>query len=344
MATNDFPDEIDLFDTGNYFRKNMFFFPRTAFIHNRGEASKQCMYFKDSDVTFFYTNRFLAQFLTDINMKNKRTQDIDEDLITPHNFSHIDELTSAGLCNQLIESFVIDFCKKYNIKVPGHMFNLSEDYNNELGQHQTSCFAPFRRSTKVFYIDEAVARTKMASLLTRYLRVHEYDEIAYDSEGQIDMGLDLPESLHPHIQLYKRLETELMFRKSNTIHKLIARYEALDHVQPAISVRPSLDSVKWSTVGQLNFFRWFIKEGGMALLLKYRVGAIEHLEDKRKKSMNSKRQRRLDGVTKRQRNVAKRQRCCSASAINLNVDQALHSTPGSDNDRPKRRKADDRNQ
>lgn len=302
------PGELDLLNVNLYKRNALFFFPMDAFLGgNRGEASKQFMAFEHASLMDF-NNRFNACFLTPINRKNKRTHDTCADDVTPFNFTRFDQLSSAGLCNQLIESFVIDYCCQNNLCVSGHALNLTHEYRNQLSFYQTSCFAPFRRSTKIYYVDELVARKSLEAMLQQSIGLPE------DANH---------EDLEPYIDLYTRLEQEFQFRKSRTVARLIREYRRLGVPRDHRPGRVTLDSVRWSTVGQLNFFRWFIGGGGMSLLLAHRCDAVKYLEDKRQRSIATKHRRRLMGYVRRQRTVVRRPRQCLVSNVVVDCVQAV---------------------
>lgn len=325
-------NELNLLNTDQFRRNGPYFFPTAAFAENRAEASKQYLSFEHAKMDFF-TNRFNSAFLTNINRKNKRTHDTDHASVTSPDFASIDDLSSAGLCNQLIESFVIDYCCQQNLRLPGHSLNLTYEYKNQLSFYQTTCFAPFRRSTRVYYVDEVVARKTIVHMLASFIQYHtgQSVEIPYSLRIIADIdGLDVPivpDDMGPYIDLYLHMSDVFNFRKSSTVERLVDAYRSLERdLAPIRPMQPpvvTLNSIRWSTVGQLNFFRWFIGEGGMALLLRHRTDAVQFLEDKRRRSNDNKQRRRSIGHLTRQRTVTLRPRQCIVSSVTVDCIQTI---------------------
>ena len=152
----------------DYFHYGPFYYPKSAFRGTkRAGASGQLFHLRNLHP---FSDRFLSRFLTVINRKNKRTQQVSRDLISRPDFDGPDDLSPDGLCNQLIECFVLKYCAIHNVRAERGRFgaNIAQDYSNQLARYQTNCFALFRRGIPTYYVDGEtgeVERTTVAQLI-----------------------------------------------------------------------------------------------------------------------------------------------------------------------------------
>jgi hypothetical protein len=279
---------VDLLDDNKFIRSGLFYFPRAEFRKRPKEASKQFFHFNNA-LTGFFTNRFLSDFLTDINRKNKRTHRVNPSDVTPPDFESIDKLKCIGLCNQLIECFTIDYCERYDLHADNCIFPIKTEYNNNLQSYMTNCYAPFRRGPSIYYVDmnialrdvlcEAHDDTTRAGKAALYLRLGGRET---DWAGYVTIP---PTTLSPDL-----LDVEL-------------------------------EGLSTSTVGQLVFFRWFISSGSMKKLLELRETVVEFLENKRRVSLERKRKRNEEGSHRRERTISHREPRCASSKINLRIEK-----------------------
>lgn len=229
-------------------------------------------YFKSGALPGYFSRRFLSEFLTKINRKNKRSNDGEVD---PATADSVDTIMPTGLCNQMIEFFVLEYADRYPVRQePSRLFSVRAQYNTMLGRHQTRCFAPFRRGVPIYYVDQQIAQ-----------ELHD----AYPAQAQRDALVAAAKSVGVTIQPSKAGEEEK--EMSATLKRKIATLER--------------DLVQSTTIGQLNFFRWFIRSGVARLLLENRDTVYERLKEKRKEAIRMKEVRKKNGDSrKRGRKVA----------------------------------------
>lgn len=222
-------------------------------------------YFKSGSFPAYFTPRFLSEFLTKINKKNKRSND---GKVDPETAKSIDTIMPTGLCNQMIEFFVLEYADRFPVRTDsGRLFSVRAQYNTMLGRHQTRCFAPFRRGTPIYYVDTVVA------------------------QELCDTYTD-PEAKTALVAAAKVVGVELannpVAEESGSAGALKRRIAALEK-----------DMVQSTTIGQLNFFRWFIRSGVGRMLLENRERVYDKLKEKRKEAIRMKEVRKKSGDSRK---------------------------------------------
>jgi len=248
-----------LIDSGRHTRHGPFFF-----LPNSPDDVRHILpYFKSGALPGYFTERFLSEFLTKINRKNKRSNDGEVD---PETADSVDTIMPTGLCNQMIEFFVLEYTDRYPVRhEPRRLFSVRAQYNTMLGRHQTRCFAPFRRGVPIYYVDRAIAQEL-------------YD--AYPDQPRKDALAAVIEAAGVRNLTLSAAEEE----SASVTATLKRRIAALER-----------DVVQSTTIGQLNFFRWFIRSGVARLLLENRDSVYEKLKDKRKEAVRMKEIRKKTG-------------------------------------------------
>lgn len=254
-----------LADPRQHTRHGPFFIP-----NNPDEVRHILPYFKSGALPGYFPRRFLCEFLTKINRKNKRSNDGEAD---PATADSVDTIMPTGLCNQMIEFFVLEYADKYPVRqASGRLFSVRAQYNTMLSRHQTRCFAPFRRGVPIYYVDQQIAQ-----------ELHD----SYPTQAPRDALVAAARAVGTAVQPSKVGEDAVM---STTLKRKIATLER--------------DLIQSTTIGQLNFFRWFIRSGVARLLLENRDTVYERLKEKRKEAIRMKDARKKSGdIRKRGRKV-----------------------------------------